>query len=94
MKAKASSQKKKCATPERNGQEWQQLYDQVRKERNRLRKELTTAKEERDYFRKVVGTLMAKEFPEFDEEEVLARNAPRGRAIVCGIDRGGGSRVR
>jgi len=73
MKAKVSSAKKPQA-PERIGQEWLQLHEKLRKERNRLRKELAEVKEERDYFRKLVGTLMAERDPiEFDEEEVLAQ---------------------
>ena len=74
MKDKGKSTKKKPQPPERNGQEWLQLHEKLRKERNRLRKELAEVKEERDYFRKLVGTLWAKYEPiEFDEEEVLAQ---------------------
>jgi predicted ribosome quality control (RQC) complex YloA/Tae2 family protein len=73
MKAKVSSAKKKQA-PERNGQEWQQLYEKMRKERNRLRKELAEVKKECDVYRRSLGALMAKLDPiEFDEEEVLAQ---------------------
>jgi hypothetical protein len=74
MKGKGKSTKKKPQTPERNGQEWQQLYEKVRKERNRLRKELAEVKKEREAYRRSLGAAMAKLYPlEFDEEEVLAQ---------------------
>ena len=80
MKAKANSRKKTVRQPERNGTALQQQYEKVRKERNRLRKELAEVKEERDYYRKMVGTLMAKLHPvEFDEEEIRAYMARKDR---------------
>ena len=70
MKAKTNAPKK-SRQPERNGNELQQ-HEKVRKERNRLRKELAEVKEERDYFRKLVCALMNEEI-EFDKEEIMSR---------------------
>jgi len=80
MKAKASSRKKTPRQAARNGTELQQQYEKVRKERNRLRKELAEVKKQRDAYSKAVGALMAKyEWGEFDEEEVLAHMARKER---------------
>lgn len=74
MKGKANSEKKERPEPERNGQEWQRLHEEMRKERNRLRKELAAVKKERDDYRKALLAAMAQLDPiEFDEEEVLAQ---------------------
>ncbi len=77
MKAKVSSAKKKRQEPERNGPEWQRLYEELRKERNRLRKELAAVKKERDDYRKAVGALMAQLDPiddmDLDLETLRAR---------------------
>jgi hypothetical protein len=72
-KAKVSPPKKKAQQPARNGRKWQRLYEETRKERNRLRKELAQVKKERDTYRKAVGTLMSQEPIEFTREEAFAQ---------------------
>jgi hypothetical protein len=75
MKAKArvNSPKKKQQAPNRDGREWQRLYEEMRKERGRLRKELAAVKKERDAYLKAVYALMPKEDIDFDKKEMLSR---------------------
>jgi len=81
MKRKVNSPKKSTRRAERNGSDWQQLYEKMRKERNRLRKELAEVKKKCEAYSNAVGALMAKyEWGEFDEEmeEAVLTQMARG----------------